>query len=239
MSRTVDLPSWCRELVELYESDAASQFILYGNVEDRFLLSDGPPARLGGLTDFLRDILLGGFHIVITYDVGNGIRIEKGSELFAEWPYLKENPQLPRQPRPAIEALTHYFRYCANWARTGGPTRRIACVLRSAQLFAPSLQLGFNADTNALAHLIRDWSSEALLTDHPLATFLSTSTLNDLHPLLARNPRAVAIEVPLPSAADYESTLGVLKASYPFALNGVEPNRQTAGAELAGATDRW
>jgi hypothetical protein len=205
-------------------------------VDDRFLLSGGPPVRLGSLTEFLRETLLAAFDIVIGYDVGNGIRVEKGSELFAEWPYLKDNPQLPRQPRAAIEALTQYFRYCANWARAGGPRRRVACVMRSSQLFAPSMQAGFNADTNALALLVRDWSSEGLLTEYPLATFLATGTLNDLHPLLARNPRAAAIEIPLSSAADYAKTLGMLASQYPAALPQNSVNLETAGAQLAGAT---
>src|SRR5262249_32893382 len=230
------LPQWCRELIELYESHAASQFVLYGNVGDRVLLGDRPPVRLGGLTDFLRDALLGAFDIVVGYDVGNGIRVEKGPELFADWPYLKEHPQLPRQPRAAVEALTHYFRYCANWARAGGPRRRIGCVLRSTNLFAPSLQSGFSADTNALALLIRDWSADALLTEYPLASFLVTGTLNDLHPLLARNPRAAAIEIPLPSAEDFSSTLDVLAHEYPVALGDDRAGRERAGAQLAGAS---
>jgi hypothetical protein len=236
MTAPVDLPRWCRELVELYESGAASQFILYGNVEDRFVLSDAPDVRLGSLTDFLRDTLLGAFDIVIGYDVGNGIRTDKGSDLFAEWPFLKETPQLPRQPRAAVEALTHYFRYCANWARAGGPRRRIACVLRATHLIAPSQQGGFNADTNALALLVRDWSTETLLTEYPLATFLETGTLNDLHPLLARNPRAAAIEVPLPSADDYGKMLMALNPLYPKALGAVQPKLQPAAAQLAGAS---
>jgi hypothetical protein len=236
MTGTSALPAWCRDLIELYESGAANQFILYGNVEDRFLLPGSPPVRLGSLTDFLRDTLLGSFDIVLGYDVGNGIRVEKGSELFSDWPYLKENPQLARQPRAAVETLTHYFRYCANWARTGGPRRRIACVLRSAQLFAPPMQAGFNADTNALALLMRDWSSDALLTEYPLATFLATSTLNDLHPFLARNPRAAAIEIPMLAAEAYAATLTALTPAYTMALGGTKTDLAVAGSQLSGAS---
>src|SRR5262249_39343510 len=236
MTAAADLPRWCRELVDLYESDAANQFILYGNVEDRFLLSGSSPVRMGALTDFLRDALLCDFDIVIEYDVGNGIRVRKGSELFAEWPYLKENPQLPRQPRAAVEALTQYFRYCANWARTGGPRRRIACVLRSTQLFAPSQQLGFNADTNALALLMRDWSSDATLTDSPLAPFPVTGTLNDLPQPLSRNPRAATIELPLPSAADQGRMLVAWSSTFPKALPSAVAGNPSAALQLAGAT---
>ena len=109
-------------------------------------------------------------------------------------------------------------------------------MLRATQLIAPSQQGGFNADTNALALLVRDWSTETLLTEYPLATFLATGTLNDLHPLLARNPRAAALEIPLPSAADYAKTLTALATSYPTALGAVQPMLQSAAAQLAGAS---
>jgi hypothetical protein len=230
------LPPWCRELVELYESGAANQFILYGNVDDRFLLPGPAPVRLGGLTDYLRETLLASFDVVITYDIGNGVRLEAGADLFAEWPSLKESPNLPKQPRPAIEALTHFFRYAANWARSGGPRRRIACVLKSSNLIAPSFQAGFSADTNALAVLIRDWSSDAVLTEYPLATFLTTGTLNDLHPLLSQNPRAATIELPLPSADDHARMLAAWSERFPKALSVAASSGPAAAAQLAGAT---
>ena len=35
------LPEWAKELITLYESDSANQFILYGNVNDRLVLPLG------------------------------------------------------------------------------------------------------------------------------------------------------------------------------------------------------
>ena len=52
------LPGWARSLAELYASNAASQFIVYGNVSDRMVLPAPPTPRLGGLSDFLLDVLL-------------------------------------------------------------------------------------------------------------------------------------------------------------------------------------
>jgi SpoVK/Ycf46/Vps4 family AAA+-type ATPase len=109
-------------------------------------------------------------------------------------------------------------------------------VLRATHLIAPSQQGGINPDTNALALLVRDWSTETLLTEYPLATFLATGTLNDLHPLLARNPRAAALEIPLPSASEYTKTLTALTTSYPTALGAVQPVLQSSAAQLAGAS---
>ena len=49
-------------------------------------------------------------------NLGNGIRVEKGGEIFSQWAGAKESPELARQPRFAIEFLTRYFRYAANLA---------------------------------------------------------------------------------------------------------------------------
>src|SRR5690606_16134911 len=94
------LPAWSRDVIARYESGAAGQFILHGNVADRMLLPVGGQ-RLGRLADFLRDVLLPRFEIVLGYDAGHGLRVERGRERFAAWPAFKENPELPTQPLAA------------------------------------------------------------------------------------------------------------------------------------------
>src|SRR5262249_29674039 len=97
----VALPDWAERLIHLYESETANQFILYGNVNDRFVLPSGEGCKLGSLYDFLRDILMPRFEVLLSYDLGNGIRIERGGELMTQWPGFKETPELPRAPRQA------------------------------------------------------------------------------------------------------------------------------------------
>ena len=108
------LPGWAAEVIALYESQSASQFLLTGNVADRFLLPLAGKAALGSLTDFLGRVLMPRFDVILSYDLGNGLRIEKGAEAFSQWPAFKEQPELPRAPRAAVEMLTRYFRYNAN-----------------------------------------------------------------------------------------------------------------------------
>jgi len=103
-STTRSLPRWARTLADLYESNATSQFIIYGNISDRMLLPAATP-HLGGLSDYLLGVLLPRFDVVLSYDVGNGIRIEKGAEVFSRWPYFQESQKDWKTPRPAIETL--------------------------------------------------------------------------------------------------------------------------------------
>ena len=88
-----ELPPWAGEGIDLYESGACSQFILHGNVDDVVLLPLTGAPKIVALDAFLRDRLLVRFDVVISYDLGNGIRVEKGGDRFAEWPpAAKEAP---------------------------------------------------------------------------------------------------------------------------------------------------
>lgn len=166
------LPGWAQTLADLYESNAANQFIIYGNISDRMVLPGPPAARLGSLSEFLLGVLLPRFDVVLSYDLGNGIRVEKGPEMFAKWPHFQESQKDWKAPRPAVETLTRYFRYCANLSRLNQPQTQVGCIIKNADLLVPALQGGLDYDLNALASLIRDWSSDTLLVNHALASFL-------------------------------------------------------------------
>ena len=213
----VSLPAWATDLAVLYESDAVNQFLIYGNVEDRFLLP-GPSRRLGTLQEFLFEVLLPRFDVLLSYDPGNGIRIERGGPIFARWPTGGSGAEFPKRPREAMELLTHYFRYCANLARMGQEVVQVACVLKDVHLIAPSGTGFTDYDTASLVTTIRNWTSEGMLTAHPFAGFLITENVNDIHPAIARNPRARQMQVPLPSVGELEDLLRWMAPRYPAVL---------------------
>jgi hypothetical protein len=230
------LPAWAAELVLRYESDAANQFILHGNVNDLVLLPLREKTALGTLTDFLLQVLLPRFDVVLSYDLGNGIRVEKGGELFSQWPRLRDSAELPKTPRAAVECLTQYFRYCANLAALGKETIQVGCVLRAADLVAPHLAGGMSYDISALALLLRDWSADSLLRRHTLATFLIAENLNDLHPLLTASTRIARVQVPLPSTDELADTLALVAPRYPHALENYADDLPRVAQHLTGAT---
>ena len=230
------LPQWAQKMISLYESRAVSQFILHGNVNDRLYLPLQDKASLGGIRDFLLRVLLPQFDLILSYDLGNGIRVEKGGEIFSQWIGATESPELPRQPRPAIEFLTRYFRYVANLARLGKPSQQVACYVRACHLVAPALPGALNYDLNALALLLRDWATEELLVQHSLVTCLFADNLNDLHPLIVQNPRAGAIQVTQPAAGELRAILTLIEPEYPKALAEFKGKASTLADQLAGAS---
>jgi len=223
---------WTRELAALYESDASSQFILHGNVQDFFLIDEkgDQPARLGSLTEFLDTRLLATFDVVLSYDIGAGLRIERGRETFQQWPTARDRA-LPRDPAEVISYLSHYFRFCSNLHSSGGRHIGVAFLLREAHLVAPS-----GAGGTATALQIRDWAADPRLNAHGLATFLITENLSDLHPMLVQNPRAERIQVPLPCADTILNALKLLTTEAPLALKTLMEDAAYSAALLAGTT---
>lgn len=233
-----DLPPWAAEVVELYESGACSQFILHGNVGDRVLLpAAGSAARLVPLDVFLRERLLARFDVVIGYDLGNGIRVEKGGERFAEWPPAAKEAALPKAPREAVIVLTHYLRFCANVARIKPEKAvRVAVIVRNAGLIVPPSNGGANYELSAIASQLRDWAADSTIAEQHCATFLLTENLNDLHPLVSRNPQASCITIPLPLQAELQPALARLNEIYPLPLRSFAGDPAEPAAALAGAT---
>ncbi|HEY1468896.1 MAG TPA: AAA family ATPase [Candidatus Acidoferrum sp.] len=231
-----NLPAWAQSLVERYESNAANQFLLYGNIADSVLLQTPNGPRLGALSEFLLSGLLNRFDVVLSYDLGNGIRIEKGAELFSKWPAFQESQKDWKAPRPAVESLTRYFRFCANLARLNQPTVQVGCIINNADLLVPPAPGGLDYNLNALASLIRDWANDSLLTGHALATFLLTENINDLHPLIVNNPRVARIKIELPSVSQIGEALQQLSTGYGVAMSELAKDIPAAAAQLAGTT---
>ena len=232
------LPEWATQIIALYESNAASQFILHGNINDRILIpgSGETNGELGSLPGFFVRTLMPTFDVVLSYDLGNGLRVERGGDVFCQWPAIKDHPQLPKSPNAAIEHLSRYFRYSANLARLGRERITIGCIIKAAHLVAPATAGGVNNEVNSLALLMRDWSEDPMLAEHSLATCLLTENLNDLHPLLANNARSARLKIPLPGAREIEDAITLHAPKLTTALREFTTRPSFLAQQLTGAT---
>jgi hypothetical protein len=229
------LPGWAAELAALYQSGANNQFILYGNINDRMLVPEGDGLAIGNLRDYLLRRLMGPFDVVLGYDIGNGIRVEKGGEIFGQWLKQRQTPQLPKAPQAAVEMLTHYFRYVANLARLGEKAPHVGCLLSAAELIIPSKEMGFSYETGTILLLIREWANDSLIAGHAVATLLFAENLNDLHPLIAANMPTAKIKIPLPDAETIGRALGVLQDRYAMSLSRYADRLDELARLLVGA----
>jgi hypothetical protein len=226
MPLETDAPAWARELALAYESGAHGQFVLYGNVADRFPLG----GRLVGLTRYIDAQLLTGFDLVFVYDPGNGLAVLRGAEHFAQWPAAKEIGRLPRDPRGAVELVGRYLRYSANLRALGrGQDEHVACILRGVDQILPGGRAG-DFEIASLASLIRDWATEPPFTELAFASFLIADNLNDLHPQVAFSPRVARILVPLPDVPELARALAQMRVDHPAAFDPASGDEAAADA---------
>lgn len=225
-----DAPAWARELAASYESGAHGQFVLYGNVADRF----PSRGRFVSLTAFLDAQLLSGFELVFLYDPGNGLSVPRASEAFQKWPGAQLLGHATREPRAAVELVSRYLRYRGNLSAMGrDKVEHIACIMRGADQILPANRQG-EFETASLASLVRDWAAEPPFTELPFASFLIADNLNDLHPLIATNPRVARVRVPLPDVAVIEQALAQLRVDHRQAF--ANDDGHAAAPLLAGVT---
>jgi hypothetical protein len=226
---SAQVPAWASELALAYESGASSQFLLFGNVHDR-LAVDG---RLVNLADFLENTLLKSFGVVLSYDLGNGLTIERGGDIVDKWKGAELKLQM-REPLQAVQWIDRYLRYLGNLRTLGNDkTPNVAVILRGVDHIVPADGAGF--EHGSITSLLRAWSSDSPFCDLPFVSLLIADNLNDVEPLIASTAQAVRTRVPLPDAPVLEQALAILRKQSPKAFAADANLPQIAGM-LAGVT---
>lgn len=202
-------PSWASELEVAFRSGASGQCVLYGNVHDRLAVGE----RLISMERYLQDTLLAEMKVVISYDLGNGLTIERGEEHLAQWlPSSLRN--LPLEPLEAVRFINRYARYLANLlAVKPREIPSVAVILRGTDQLLPADGQGYQH--GSLTCLVRDWGLSSPFTQLPFFSFLIADNLTDLDPLIVFAPQTKLVRVPLPCAGDLDLALRVLHREYP------------------------
>jgi len=237
-------PSWAEEIRRLYLSSATNQFIVHGNVNDRLLISDSDDAEttVGNLIDYLKGVQLNRFDIVLSYELGGGLRIERGEELFRK---LRFTEDLPTDPANAIGCLDQFLRFLVNLSRLSpeessdsfaGRNYHVGVVIKSAELIFPVSKQTRDYQLNSMASVVRAWSRETHFLDQNLAVILVTENLNDLNHLLAHNQRCSRVEIPMPGGSELDAVFSHFEKTYPKALKNFTGRPEFPASRLAGAT---
>jgi hypothetical protein len=222
-------PAWAADLALSYESGAASQFILFGNVHDRLAVG----GALVNLADYLEDTLLTGFGVVISYDLGNGLNLERGGELVEKWQGA-ELKKMAREPLPAIQWIGRYLRYLGNLrALTKEKIPNVAVILRGVDHIIPADGSGF--EHGSITSQLRAWSGESPFSDLAFTSLLISDNLNDVEPQIASSAQTTRVRVALPDPKALEAAIGILAKQFPRAFAADAKPAELAGA-LAGVT---
>ena len=212
------LPPWAREMRDLFRSGSCAQFLLHGNIFDAL-----PQAgRMLSITTFLDEVMFAGYDVVLRYDRSRGIRAVRGGEDWGEWVRnaLGDNAQAQsylREPGAALELLDRYLLRTLNLQAIqdkGAPARKIAVVIDFAEFVVPRgdpATLGGAFSANVVKVL--GWANDPAILHANIVTVLLAEQLHDLNELVAENPHAVALRVPLPGEPEMVEYLQALVAT--------------------------
>jgi AAA+ superfamily predicted ATPase len=201
-------PEWAQQLCVSFKSGAAGQFVLHGNVHDRRPLG----GQLINVEDYVCNELLADFDVVFSYDLGNGLSVTRGGERLAQW-VPSAMRSLPQRPLEAVRFISRYLRYLANvMALDGDDIVRVAVIMRGAGQLLPSDGEGF--EHGAITAVVREWGASDPFAVMPFVSVLISDNLADIEPLIGFAPHTVRVRVPLPTAAELESALRILRARH-------------------------
>ena len=181
-------PTWSESIRSLYLSGAANQFVLHGNIADRILLPGREEGSIGTLADFLAGEQLRRFDLVLSYELGSGIRVLAGEELLRR---IAPAGEIPRDPAGAIGWLDHLLRLCVN-LRALAPTTtsgdglagknlHLAILVGGAELIFPVAKQVRDYALNSMASVVRSWSHETHFLEQNLAVFLLSEAGGPIH----------------------------------------------------------
>ncbi len=230
---------WTERIRRHYLANASNQFVLHGNVSDRFLLAGRDGSReVGSLTERLMSDLLARFDLVVSYELGRGLQVLAGEALLDQ---IGPKGERPSDPAQAIGWLDHLLRVCVNLRgiapkQAAGRNHHVAVIIGGADLIFPMARQVRDYALSSMAAVVRAWSQESHYLEQNLAVFLLTENLADLHGLLTQNPRATLVEVPLPGVAELEPLIETMAARHPAVLANFADRLDFPAARLAGAT---
>ncbi|MFT7625364.1 MAG: hypothetical protein ACI9WU_004555, partial [Myxococcota bacterium] len=245
------LPDWANQMRKVFRSGSISQFILHGAIFDLipYTGADGT-TQLMGLKQFLEQVMLQPFDVVVRYDRGTGIRVVKGLEQvhrflktydeFNGTAYAKSPASIPRQPDVALWVLDRLLDWCTQHSVIEGNALvrkpfRLAVIVDYVQYVAPaggSLQMSTNYGNSVIRLL--DWANDPALTEANALTLLLTENLADVNASISNNPYSAKLHVPLPKVDELTRFIEILAERDPILAKHLKLDASVVASRTVG-----
>ncbi|MCP5069481.1 MAG: ATP-binding protein [bacterium] len=214
-------PSWAHKLGNRYFSGTTSVFVLHGNVHD--LVPAGAIAAgeekdeeaYASLPEFLSTRLFGTWDVVLSYDLGRGLRPIAGADkdrlrAMLEFTSVMGEPQTwPRSPEKVLNLLDRYLNRMLltrpNDEKRSARARplSLAVIFEHAQYVLPAGDMAAMATVHG-SRLVRmlAWAQNPYIKKRNIAFCLVAGQLGEVNARLVQNPYVAAIEVPMPNTEE-------------------------------------
>ncbi|HEV8062853.1 MAG TPA: AAA family ATPase [Gemmataceae bacterium] len=206
------LPSWARDLSDLYTSGTTCLFVLHGNVHDLVRCPTEEGANYCNLSEFLARQIFGSWDLVLQYDLARGLRPLSGGDLERHRDMVQflskrlgDPASWPRDPDTLFLALDRLLE--RNLIEDDPKERKsIALMIEYAPYLIPAgdpAGLGRSSGTNLVRLL--GWAQNPYIKRLNMAFCLVTDKLNEVNERLVQSPHVATIELPLPNREQRES----------------------------------
>ncbi len=198
-------PAWAKELAALYFSGSTCLFVVHGNVHDLVPIKKGDNIEYCTLAEFLAQHLFGSWEVVLSYDLGRGLRLEGGADsarlqqMVGSVSGSMGNPATwPRDSDKVLSLLDRSIQ--RNLLEGDAADRsRMAFLFHYAQYLIPAGDLSALArgDASRLVRLL-SWAQNPYIKRVNMAFCLLADRLGEVNDRLVQNPHVATIEIPLP-----------------------------------------
>jgi len=261
---TNSLPDWAREMGEILEAGATTQFILHGNVLDVVPMDKGDgDLDWVSLSRFLTRRVFENFDVVLQYDRSKGIRATKGGDHFHRFlegmdaflgtslagmlpkgkdklASLDSRNQLPREPKRALELIDRFLIGARGRTKTSRGKRvpaplKVGVVLDYAHFIAPQGDPLYLSDLSQTLIQILHWGSDPALSG-TAATVLISENLADLNRALGESSYSAKVRVALPTSDEILDFVNDEARDTESFDDACEVSREALAAKLVGLT---
>ncbi|MFC1588320.1 ATP-binding protein [Planctomycetota bacterium] len=248
------LPAWAKEMRSMFRSGALSQFILHGNVYDSIPYEpESGKIQSCSLPDFLADVMLQQFQVVLYYSQGTGIIAKRGKEswhaflkAFDRWNdtnYAASPGAVPKEARKALELIDRFLQWSMRQTRLDEDKKIVAAPLKAgviidyaAFLFPAGDPLHIGGYYAEILIKVLQWANDPGIMDSHIATFLLVENLSDLNGKLVKSPYNAKLRIDLPSDREIAEYIPALLPSGTSLEDVSEIPLSALAGRLAGLT---
>jgi len=216
-------PSWHTAIVNGFEGLKTKQFLLHGNTADLWLkeqtgelnpnaVESSLPQQIN-LSTYLQERMLSKFHVILTYQVGEGIEVVKGQEILKHYTGTPQ-PFARNTPLNTIDTLQKINLFLDHYSIHNKKSIHVSFIIKDAHLITPNEASNLYYELNTLSSVLKSWSQPNPNQYYHLVSFIIAEQLNEINRLLRTNSLAQHVHVSLPDAVEIESNLKVLAPFY-------------------------
>lgn len=204
----IPTPKWVNEIVQKWNSQTYSVFIVHGNIYDVFPINNSDKAQYVSLKSYLSNKLFKDRDYMLYYDIGDGLTF--GSKAmqtsFFEWLEIYDQTErtdyhlkgLPREFIRLVPVLRRFF------LKVTEEKKGITFIIDYAEKIVPESTSGSSTEERMSVVSLLKWGTSPDMRFANIGIFLLTETISELQADLVRNPHIAQINIELPGKEERE-----------------------------------